>query len=1292
MKLTRYLPNWQSALATACSSALLIASLPIAPFFTAHAFFPTNRLTIAGLLGKSHQKMTDEAVTELDQEFFTVTKLTKSMKKAKEQIADANSKVDDDFPKTASRHCDAERFPESQAQIIDRLNGVLVALQNDNAEGARKELGSALHTIQDFYSHSNWLELGNSSPHPGLGRPGSSINRLPETTATCQDCTGGLPPILCPNCSANLITSGLTSGYYGGQDPPVNTKPPGKCSHGGALDSSATGLFGQGINKDSIDCEFSPHNFLHSQAAAVAKEATKQFIRDIKDRVTPRQLQLLLGVGPTLAIAIDTTGSMGSIINGVKQQAIQIVNARLGTDEEPLKYVLSPFNDPSVGPLTVTSDANAFKSAISGLSAAGGGDCPELSQTGMLQAIAASDKGGDLFMFTDASSKDSARSGAVSALAAKKDVRIYPILFGSCSPIDPSYISVANDSGGQLFFLSTSEAGNITQLADFIVRSNAVNLLLIGDTLSGTAKTYTVPVDSTLTRVTFSVSGASSVTVKRPGGDTVMPADPGVSFLSLSGGKIYSITTPVTGDWTVTVNGAGDFSVKVSGESPLDLSSFRFTRVGGRPGHEGFFPIEGSPLAGRETSVDAVVSGDISTTNFDLRSRAGALLQTLALSQVPDTTDEFAGSTTPPNSSFLVYITGQDTSGTKYQRVLSASIKPQSVQIQAPPSQDLRAGQPTSYTFKVTNLGAPDTFKFGGSDDKGYLTVITPTTFSLNTDETKDVTVRLEPPPGAPAGTLDTLTVTVESTGATDANNFAVVSSVVLSGASVTGVSPNQGQRGQTLNVTVTGQNTNFVNGVTAITFSGGGITVNSTTVGAPTSATANITIALSAAITLRDVTVTTAGETATAPAAFQVLNASPICTNARPSSAVLTPPNRALVPISIQGVTDPENDPIVIRVTTVRQDEPVDQTGDGTFTPDSIINGSTASVRAESILGTVTVGGATYVGNGRYYHINFTATDSFNQSCAGSVSVTVPHVRTATPIDDGSVFDSTLSSGTSNPLDSLDAEFFVQQHYYDFLNREPDSGGLGYWTRVISECGGDEACRRSRRVDVSNAFFYEREYQKTGSYVFRLYRLAYGQTQPFPNPNRDSNYPGEELGMPSYEVFARDRARVIGGPQLLAGQQALAAEFVERAEFLAKYPASLDGPHFVDAILNAVSDSSGVSLISQRSALIALHHAGGRGAVLFALADDNLEASPINNRAFVDAEYNRAFVFSQYAGYLRRNADIAGFKFWLLQVNRGALRDTHLQRAMVCSFITSAEFQRRFSPNVTHTNQECSY
>jgi len=277
-------------------------------------------------------------------------------------------------------------------------------------------------------------------------------------------------------------------------------------------------------------------------------------------------------------------------------------------------------------------------------------------------------------------------------------------------------------------------------------------------------------------------------------------------------------------------------------------------------------------------------------------------------------------------------------------------------------------------------------------------------------------------------------------------------------------------------------------------------------------------------------------------------------------------------------------------------------------------------------------------------------------------------------------------ATATGNPLDT--AEYFVRQQYLDFLGREPDQAGLEYWSAQINQCQGDQNCVRARRLDVSKAFFFEPEYQRTGSYVFRLYRVAFGNAQPFPNP--DPTSPSEARKLPSYAAFAQDRARVIGGPNLVQSQLDLANLLVERSEFLAKYPASLDGPAFVNALLSTVNSDSGVDLTSQRNSLIELIQAGGRGAVLYRLADDDVQNNPIDNRAFVDAEYYRAFVFTEYAGYLRRDADISGFLFWLGQVNEAPLRSVRKQQQMVCSFITSAEYQQRFSLVVTHSNADC--
>jgi hypothetical protein len=51
----------------------------------------------------------------------------------------------------------------------------------------------------------------------------------------------------------------------------------------------------------------------------------------------------------------------------------------------------------------------------------------------------------------------------------------------------------------------------------------------------------------------------------------------------------------------------------------------------------------------------------------------------------------------------------------------------------------------------------------------------------------------------------------------------------------------------------------------------------------------------------------------------------------------------------------------------------------------------------------------------------------------------------------------------------------------------------------------------------------------------------------------------------------------------------------------------------------------------------------------------------------------------------------MAGYLFWLGQLNSAALRDIAEQHAMVCAFLTAAEYQQRFSAVVTHSGVECA-
>jgi hypothetical protein len=252
----------------------------------------------------------------------------------------------------------------------------------------------------------------------------------------------------------------------------------------------------------------------------------------------------------------------------------------------------------------------------------------------------------------------------------------------------------------------------------------------------------------------------------------------------------------------------------------------------------------------------------------------------------------------------------------------------------------------------------------------------------------------------------------------------------------------------------------------------------------------------------------------------------------------------------------------------------------------------------------------------------------------------------------------------TANPLDT--PEFFVRQQYVDFLSREPDATGFNYWTSQINQCGTDTSCLNSQRVGVSNAFFYEQEFQDSGAYVYRVYKSAFGQP-------------------PAFAQFQPDRALVVGGASLDQSKTAFALAFVQRDVFIQAYPHTQTANQFVTALMNTISQNSSVDLTSQRASLIALYDGtdNGRAAIVRQLAD---------NPAFVDAEYNRSFVLTQYFGYLQRDPDAGGFNFWLGQVNSAPLRDVTEQHAMVCSFITAAEYQQRFSSAVTHTNAECSH
>lgn len=246
------------------------------------------------------------------------------------------------------------------------------------------------------------------------------------------------------------------------------------------------------------------------------------------------------------------------------------------------------------------------------------------------------------------------------------------------------------------------------------------------------------------------------------------------------------------------------------------------------------------------------------------------------------------------------------------------------------------------------------------------------------------------------------------------------------------------------------------------------------------------------------------------------------------------------------------------------------------------------------------------------------------------------------------------------NPVDGSD--FFVRENYYDFLNRFPDTSGLAFWTNEIGKCGADTRCVTNRRTDVSAAFFFSTEFQQTGFFVYSVRRAALG-TQP------------------NYGQYVIDKTLL--GPGTEANKTAFAEAFVQRPEFLAKYPPSQNGSDFIDALIATVQANSGVNLTPRRPELVNEYLLGATQVQSRA----RVIRKAIQYTEFINAEFNPAFVLSEYYGYLRRNPDPGGYAFWLGQLNANGSNF----RAMVCAFVNSGEYQLRFGPTVTRNDRECA-
>ena len=337
---------------------------------------------------------------------------------------------------------------------------------------------------------------------------------------------------------------------------------------------------------------------------------------------------------------------------------------------------------------------------------------------------------------------------------------------GRCGPIDPTYVRIATETGGQIFPLAPSETAQLGAFMAEASRSDSAMILWAGGTAADTAGGFAVPVDASVSRltlaITFDGTGGSTEVVKPDGTLVRAGASPGDAVLNC--GRFLSVDAPEAGDWRVTPTPSSRFWLVAHARSDRDSLTAEFVRRGGRPGHEGLFPINGSPIAGRLATLRVAWSEPAGRMPvFELFSAQGRAIQRVTLDRVGD--EEFVGEIDLPSSPFRVGVSGTTAEGLRYQRVTGRMFRPESVEVVPPGLDEINAGADTPIAFIVRNYGGQVRYRVTATVGGEVLTRVEPPMLDFANAGEQRVTVWLPAQTIAAAGTNLQLLVVAESEG-----------------------------------------------------------------------------------------------------------------------------------------------------------------------------------------------------------------------------------------------------------------------------------------------------------------------------------------------------------------------------------------------------------------------------------------------------------------------------------------------------------------------------------------------
>src|ERR1051326_1189570 len=123
-----------------------------------------------------------------------------------------------------------------------------------------------------------------------------------------------------------------------------------------------------------------------------------------------------------------------------------------------------------------------------------------------------------------------------------------------CGPADPTYIRLANETGGIPMFLQHSETAKAFHLVRESTKSNVSTVLWATGALETQTRVFEIPVDSLTRRMTFAFSfdaEGDNVSIVAPSRGVITENSPDTEITELRCGRIVTVSSPDPGNWHI---------------------------------------------------------------------------------------------------------------------------------------------------------------------------------------------------------------------------------------------------------------------------------------------------------------------------------------------------------------------------------------------------------------------------------------------------------------------------------------------------------------------------------------------------------------------------------------------------------------------------------------------------------------------------------------------------------------------------------------------------------------------